>query len=314
MKLLASSLCVLALTPLTFAQDVEFSQQAKGLLGQLKRETAISTAPIGNLAVAGAAALQGVQQTLKCAQVPAVSDAINFRDDAYLLDRDLAGTLKISYIGTVNGDADKASKVFVREFSKFANCPSTDGTGTVLYGASIRATVLIDSTDANGSVNFAIAAASATVKSRSVQVRVEGLGFQDQQIQVASSQAQQVTQSGLKVENYNDFNKALSQAFDLAVKSNIVAMQVVGFTPNGDSKLIATGIASTWALDRIAQGYGCNEAVSSFNQIFPNQVSQSATDTINGVYTSIVGGCGVTNPIFRASADAILNGQRLRKK
>jgi hypothetical protein len=222
--------------------------------------------------------------------------------------------LKITYIGTANADADKSSKVFVREFSKFATCPAIDNSGTVLYGAALRATVLIDSTDASGSINFAVAAASATVKSRSVQVRVEGLGFQDSQIAVSSSQAQQITSSGLKVENYADFNKALSDAFDRAVKSNIVAMQIIGFTPNTNNDALFGGLSSTWALDRIAQGYGCNETIKDFNQAFPQQQSQATTKTINDVYTSIASGCDASNPLIRAAADALINGYRLKRK
>lgn len=304
------------LSPLSLAtaQEIQLSPQAQTIQAQLHKSTAVNTAPLGKAPTTGAGSLQALSPSLACAQVPTVAQAVNFRDDAYLLDRDLAAQLKISWIASGNADADKTSKVFVREFSKFATCPSTDGAGTVMYGAALRATVLIDETDVSGSVNFAVAAASATVKSRSVQVRVEGLGFQDPQISVNAAQAQTVTASGLKVENYSDFIKALSKAFDLAVQSNIVAMQVIGFTPNGDPTQLEGGLASTWALDRIAQGYGCNDAISQFATEFPNQQSAGNAATINNTYQQIAGGCDASKPLVRAVAESILNGHRLKRK
>ena len=171
--------------------DIQWNASARTALAVMKRNTA-AVIPVGKL-TDQTTTLSSASNIPSCAATPAVADAVNFRDDAYLLDRDVAAQLKVNFFGSITGSVDTNTKVFVRELSKFANCKATDGTGNVMYGSSLRATVLIDTGDIAGGVNFAIAAASATVKAHSVQVRVESLGFGDAQVAIKGAIAQSIT-------------------------------------------------------------------------------------------------------------------------
>lgn len=302
----------------TFAQtitsdDVTYSAEAKSKLAALTLTTTPSV-PLGKLTDQGGTHLMDAVAVPSCAAIPTTDKAVNYRDDAYLLDRDLAGKLKVTFFGSVDASGDKSTKVFVREISKYATCDASNGSGTLQYGVSLRATVLIDTTDISGGVNFAIAAASATVKSRSVQVRVESLGFADPNVAIKSATAQNVTSSGLTVDTYGDFKKALNDAFDTAVKSNIASMQLVGFSPAALTKDYSGDLAVVYALDRITQGYGCNEAVLSFNTEFPNKKSAATEKAIRDVYNQIASGCDASAALTRATAEAVLLGHRLKKK
>jgi hypothetical protein len=316
-KRVTVSAIFLILTSGAFAQtandDVTYTPEAKAKLATLKA-TGSPSVPLGKLTDQGGVHLADAVAAPACAVIPAIDKAVNYRDDAYLLDRDLAGKLKINYFASVDASADKGIKVFVREISKYATCDATNGSGTLQYGVSLRATVLIDTTDISGGVNFAIAAASATVKSRSVQVRVESLGFADANVSIKSAAAQNITSSGLTVETYGDFKKALNEAFDAAVKSNIAAMQLVGFSPSAATTDYSNGLAVVFALDRIAQGYGCNDAVLNFNTEFPDKKSAATEQSIRDVYSKVASGCDASAPLVRATAEAVMLGHRLRKK
>jgi hypothetical protein len=295
------------------SDDINYTPEAKAKLASLTA-TSTPSVPLGKLIDQAGAHLQDAVAVPACANIPDIAKAVNYRDDAYLLDRDLAGKLKISFFGSVDAGADKGARVFVREMSKYAACDATDGSGTLLYGVSLRATVLVDTTDVSGSVNFAIAAASATVKSRSVQVRVESLGFADVNVTIKSAAAQNITSSGLTVDTYGDFKKALNEAFDAAVKSNIASMQLVGFSPATLKKDYSSSLAVVFALDRITQAYGCNDAVTSFNTEFPGKKSADTEAAIRDVYNQVASGCDASAALTRATAEAVLLGHRLKKK
>jgi hypothetical protein len=304
----------LALTAVSaLAQEFTLSKEAMQINAKLNKSD-VPSVPLGKLEMRPAAEGFSLASLPQCANVPSAADATNFSDHAQYYDRDLAGSLKITFFGTGNLDADKSSKVFVREYRKFARCPATDGSGNLLYGVSLRAAVLVDQTDIAAGANFAVAAASATVKQRSVQVAVDGSGFADSGVAVAAASAQNITQSGLKVENYGDFNKAMSAAFDTAVKSAIASMQLVGFEPNVDWADLVKGVATTFALDRMAQGYGCEDAVEKFNEVFPDKRSSETERAIRGTYQAVAKGCDASSPVVKALAESIIGGQRIRRK
>jgi hypothetical protein len=248
--------------------------------------------------------------TPSCPTVPQPSEATSFFDHALYMTQDVAASLKITWIASGSANVDKNSQVFVRDFARFARCKATDGSGNVLYGSRLRATVLVDQTDVSGGANFAVAAASATVKNRSVQVEVDGGAFTDQAIATNASDAQNLTASGLNVDHYSDFNNKMGAAYSAAVRSGVAMMEPIGFEPDLDTTDFVKGLSTTFAIDRMAQGFGCDDTVKQFNRIFPDKAGQFTESAIRTTYQVIAKGCDASGPIVRATAEAIIGGQR----
>ena len=246
-----------------------------------------------------------------CATVPQASAAKAFYDHALYMTQDIAASLKITWIATGNLEADKNSLVFVRDYAKFARCRATDNTGSVLYGSRLLSTVLVDQTDISGGANFAVAAASATVKGRSVQVSIDSGAFADSTVGQNATAAQNQTASGLNVDHYADFNKSMGAAYTAAQASDVATMEPIGFEPDIDITEMVKGLATTFALDRIVGGWGCDDAVKQFNQIFTDKVGTLTESSIRSTYQQVAKGCSASSPLVKATANAILNGQRI---
>jgi hypothetical protein len=175
--------------------------------------------------------------------------------------------LGINYLGTGNLDVDKKMKVFVRQYAKYGECESTDGKATLRYGASWCATVVIDEADASGKVNFAIVAASATLKSLSVQVSITHSGFAPDDrlaIDQASQAAMEATAAGLNVSSFVKFSEQVEKAVQAAMKAKVVApLHYLGYELHKSDELLDS-VARTFALSYIARGVGCLESIADF--------------------------------------------------
>lgn len=304
-------------------QEIKFSQLAEQNLHNLSFDTKLAL-PVGtndadltalNKAPISGLGINAVNAAPACSIVPTPTAVSSWTVDNHVLSQDLAGKLGITWIGSGNAQTDKNTLVFVRQITKFASCNSTDGEWELRYGGYLRAVALVDDVDASAGFNFAIVAANATLKSRKVQVRVESVALSDPNLPVLASHAQDITVSGLTVENYQDFMRALNQAFDAAATSPLATMSLVAVTPlpGQNDRGIAHDLATTFALDRMAKGTDCESAVKQFESQFPNLGSGDTDQQIRATYRLVSGGCGSSGIQARTQADAYLNGNRFKK-
>src|SRR5689334_923486 len=75
----------------------------------------------------------------ECLTIPTTTSKVT--NTAYTMDTEQAGKLGVSYLGTGEASVDHKMKVFIREYKKYSECESKDGTATLQYGAVWRATV-----------------------------------------------------------------------------------------------------------------------------------------------------------------------------
>jgi hypothetical protein len=205
-----------------------------------------------------------VSQELKCAQAP--TEAPRVDNHYYTLETEHAAKLGVTYIGTGSLDLDKKMKVYVREYSRYNTCTATDGKTELRYGAVWRATVLIDETDASASVNFAVVAASATLRNVSVQVLITHDGFDDTDrvgIDEASQAAMEATKDGLNVASFVKFSEAVEKAIKTTINAKVrTPMRVIG-VKREESGGLREAVARTLALAYIAKGRTAADAIAA---------------------------------------------------
>lgn len=230
---------------------------------------------------------------------------------SYTLETDQALQLGISYVGTGNLDVDKKMKVFVREYAKYDTCESTDGKATLRYGAVWRARVLIDQTDASGKINFAMVAASATLKNLSVQVSIthEGFAAEDQQaIDLASAAAMDATANGLNVSSFVKFSEQVENAVKAAMKAKVMApLHYLGYQLHESDQLLES-VARTFALSYIARGAGCLQPIADFPVKNPN-IEKVIRETYDALSNKP---CDAGDKVAQLTAQRLLGGIKLR--
>ncbi len=244
----------------------------------------------------------------QCAVIP--TDTPKITNTAYTLDTEQAGKLGISYIGTGDGAVDHKMKIFVREYVKYNTCESTDGKATLQYGAVWRATVLIDETNASGKVNFAIVAASATLKNNAVQVSISHQGFVNQkQIDEAGQAAMEDTAQGLNVASFVKFSQDVEKAIHAVIDSPVATpLQLIGIKPHNVDNLLDS-VVRTFALSYIASGKGCLDPIADF-PVKSDKVETIIRDTYDMLSPTP---CDATNQMTRLSAKQLLNGLKVSK-
>ncbi|MGA2851171.1 MAG: hypothetical protein ABSE46_19375 [Terracidiphilus sp.] len=242
----------------------------------------------------------------QCTAVP--TDTPKVSNSSYTLDTEQAGKLGISYLGTGDASIDHKMKVFVREYAKYNTCEATDGKSTLQYGAVWRATVLIDETDATGKVNFAVVAASATLKNVSVQVTVSHQGFANQvPIDVAGQAAMQATAQGLNVASFVKFSEEVEKAISAVIQSPVATpLQLIG-TRSNEAEILLDSVVRTFALSYIAAGKGCLEPIADF-PVKSKRVERIIRETYDQLSPTP---CDASNQVTRLNAKQLLNGLKV---
>ena len=248
---------------------------------------------------------------VQCSAMPTEAQATATLSTYYVLDTDVAGSLGIHWIGTVSGTGEAKDVVLVREFRRYASCEATDGSGTVEYGQVLRATVLVTANDLSAEVNFAIVAASATLKKRSSQVLIENSGFIDPQVNVAAQEAMSaVAESGLTVVTFSKFTEKLEVAFSAAQKSPLASpLQKVAFVPQTDQTSVLKSVATAFGLQCLSEKQSCAEAMAHF----PVR-GQESDAAIRDIYNLVTNSCGTVSDIQKAQAQAMLGKIRVQPK
>ena len=228
----------------------------------------------------------------------------------YTLETEQAAKLGINYIGTFNSEITKKMKVYVREYAKYSSSESTDGKASLRFGAMWRATVLVDQTDATGNVNFAVVAASATLKNLAVQVSITHQGF-DKTDQVgidrASQLAMDATKDGLNVSSFAKFTDAVEKAIKAVISAKAASpLECIGVKLYETDQLLDS-VARTFALSYIAKGYGCVDAIDAF------PVKNDRIDRIiRGTYEAVSQKDGdASDPMAQLKARQLIEGVRI---
>lgn len=242
-----------------------------------------------------------------CAAVP--TTAPSSFNQYYYLDTDVASKLGIQWIGSATGSGELKQVVLVRELRRFGSCDATDGSGVIQYGQALRATVLVTSADLSAGLNFAIVAASATLRKQSASVMIENTGFSNPDVDSSAQKAMQdVAATGLTVVSFAKFSEDIEKAFAAATTSALASpYSKLAYVPNVDTASISTSVASTFAVACMAKGWACVDA----KRMFPGQ--NAATDgAIERVYQTLTGACANVSDIQKANAQTLLAGMNIK--
>jgi hypothetical protein len=244
-------------------------------------------------------------EPLQCSTVPTATTS-SF-EKYYYLTTDIAGQLGINWIGSVNASVGSQQVVLIREYRKYAQCATTDGSGVLQYGAAVRATVQVSADSLQAGLNFAVVAASATLKSQSASVLIENIGFTDPALETKIQAAMQdVASTGLTVDKFGDFNKDLEAALTEAASSNAQISspyQRLAFVPNLNTATMSESMMTAFGLSCMAKGWGCADA----QRMFPNRNADSDA-AIQQLYTNLANSCAGVSPLQEATAQALLSG------
>jgi hypothetical protein len=245
----------------------------------------------------------------QCSSPP--TDPSKVSNTSYTLETDQAVQLGINYVGTGNLEVDRKMKVFVREYAKYDTCESADGKATSRYGAVWRATVLIDQTDASGKINFAMVAASATLKNVSVEVSIthEGFAAADREaIDLASAAAMDATAQGLNVSSFVKFSEQVEKAVRAAMKAKTATpLRYLGYQLH-DSDQLLESVARTFALAYIARGAGCLEPIADFPVKSP-KIEAAIRETYSALSSKP---CDASDKTTQLAAQQLLGGIKVK--
>jgi hypothetical protein len=244
-----------------------------------------------------------------CAAPP--TDPGKVSNTSYSLETDRAGQLGINYVGTGNLEIDKKMKVFIREYAKYDTCHSANGEGVLRYGAVWRATVLIDQTDATGKINFAMVAASATLKNLTVEVSIthEGFAAADRvAVDEASTAAMEATANGLNVASFVKFSEQVEKAVRAAMQAQVAQpLRYLGYEPVAPDDL-SEAVARTFALSYIARGEPCTKAIAEI----PTKGARTEA-VIKETYKALTKTeCDASNKIAQVAAEQLLGGIKVK--
>lgn len=212
--------------------------------------------------------------------------------------------LNVSWLGGIGGSLNASSLYAVSDTGKFAECLSQDGKTTVDYGQVVRMMIQMNNYSVDANASIAIVAASATVSGKSNTVDLYEIGYGDSQLDSKLIAAKQsVGGSGVNIDNYSDFIKAVYAAEQYATTIANPGIEVVGYVPAPDD--IAQAVAISWAIKEISEGWGCDDAVKNFK----GDVRYG--DAIRSTYNSVAGSCGVDDS-GKQKALQLLNGLKIR--
>jgi hypothetical protein len=250
--------------------------------------------------------LSTVVNGTQCTTVP-TSTTASF-DKYYYLSTDVAGQLGINWIVSASTSASDQQVVLIREYRKYGTCPTTDGSGDLQYGATVRATVQVSTDSLKAGLNFAVVAASATLNNQSASVLIEDIGFNDASLDTKIQTAMQdVSSTGLTVTTFGTFSKDLEAAITEAAATTASQIatpyQKLAFVPNTSTNSISTSVTTTFGLSCMAKGWGCMDAQNKV----PNRTANTDA-AVQQVYTTITGACAGVNDLQKATAQSLLAG------
>ena len=246
---------------LSYGQSSNFDLAIKDAIEQITRRAATAQAVAAPVNAVVSVITVSPKKTSPCGQAP--TEATQLSTTQFVLDKSTAAKLGLSFALSGNASYDAKSKVFVREVKRFSSCDSTDGRYSLQYGAAWRATVLIDEAAASGAVNFAVAAASATLHNAAVQVAIEARGWAGSEISQLSATAMQATAAGLNVITFSKFNEAAEQAAAKATTGPLSStLELIAISPKTAD--FTPSVITTLALQYLSQGRGCLEVTRDF--------------------------------------------------
>jgi hypothetical protein len=242
---------------------------------------------------------------LQCTTIP-TSTTASF-EKYYYLSTDVAGQLGITWIASASASATEQQVVLIREYRKYGTCPTTDGSGDLQYGATVRATVQVSTDTLKAGLNFAVVAASATLNNQSASVFIENIGFNDASLDTKIQAAiQDVSSTGLNVTTFGTFSKDLEAAISEATGTTAqiaTPYQKLAFVPNTPTNGISNSVTTTFGLSCMAKGWGCMDT----QNMVPNRTANTDA-AIQQVYTTITGACAGVDDLQKANAQSLLAG------
>jgi hypothetical protein len=218
-----------------------------------------------------------------------------------------AASLNITWGGSASGSYNADQLLAVSDTSRAAQCQAADGKTAVYYGQAIRTIVAMNDYTVKGSASIAIVAATATATGKTNSVDLYEIGFGDPQLDVKLVAAKHTLGgSGIQIENYQDFIKAYEAAEAYAAAIQNPGIDVIGYDFPVSMNDYREMLADVWAIQNIAQGYGCPDAIKNFKE--KDQLYQN---DIRNTYEQVAGGC-VVDAVGRAKAQQVLNGLKIK--
>lgn len=262
--------------------------------------------PVGTVSkIGGSSALL---KTPGCAQTdtptPATLKTKRFETRTTIKTGSELAKLNVSWLGGIGGGFNANSLYAVSDTGKFGECLSQDGKTTMEYGQVVRMIIQMNNYSVDANASIAIVAASATVTGKTNTVDLYEIGFGDKTLDSKLIDAKQsVGGSGVNIDNYSDFIKAVYAAEKYATTIENPGIEIVGYEVPPDE--VASSIAVAWAVKEMAGGRGCEDATKDFKG------DPKYRDAIRAAYQSVVGGCGVDNAGKRKAAQ-LLNGLKIK--
>jgi hypothetical protein len=251
-------------------------------------------------------------QGTQCAAVPDASSLTSFD---YFTETDLqdAAGLNLSFAGIgANGAYSKTSDVVAFRAGQTAECPSTDGKFTLVYGAEWDAGMVISQDSISGKASFASLAANATISGSSDSFDFSSSGFKDPTaINAASAKmSSDVFANGLTVTNFGTFATDFTTGVTAVAQATpITPLVLIGYRPTGTAD-VTNAVLLVYALPYIAQGRGCLDAINSY----PVKSMPNIDAEVRAAYLALSGGvsdCSASDPSMQALANQYLTGMRI---
>jgi len=250
-----------------------------------------------------------------CAQVPDASQLKSFGFFSAMSAKDTA-TLNLTFpIATGSGNFSLDSQVVIWRMGQSAECPSTDGKYTLVYGSEWDAGIIISQTNISGNATFAVVAANATINRTAVSFNFSTAGYtDDSDLRAANSKLfTDVSANGLDVTNFNmfqtDFTAAVGKGSAATTKMPLV---MIGYRLNQGTDDILRSLEGVYALPFIALGRGCLDAVKAY----PNPDS-GVDSAIRATYSTMSGGktdCDASDAGMQGLAKQLLGKIQISNK
>lgn len=243
-----------------------------------------------------------------CSEIPKEMTSVTNR--SYILEQQQAIDLNITFSGSTSVAVKRSQKIFVREISRFALCDAKDDSAVLHYGAVWRATVSIDDEDASANINFAVVAASATLRNSSVRVEIENRGFSDSGVNAAGQAAMKTVEGGLNVQSFSKFSDAIETTIGSVLASPVEKPLLIGVSPKHGSNLVIA-VATVFALSCYSDHKSLDDAIRELPADTPSE-----TEAIKRTYAELdrTGGVGVNTELRRQIANNLLHARRLKKR
>lgn len=243
---------------------------------------------VDSIASADANALPSPAALPQCTNIPTLEQISgNLEYHQAFMSTSSAAKLGIPVGGNFSGSGNQM--VLVRDFSRGAQCPSTDGTTTLFYGQAIRTVVSMSSFEGKGDLTLPFIAASASLNNKSNQVSVIVYGFANPKIDTVIAN---IAGKELNVETYSDFIKVERDIIALIPDPQTTKSVVrLGAITNIPPPNFIENVITAYALYQIGERQSCIEAKSNFR----NRDNPSAM-AIDEAYKRVVGACDVNKP------------------